>query len=180
MFDTLLLVIDKAGLKDVINQQGITFYAPTDFAINNYLTAKSLLAQKVNPLTQYNIDSLIKYDLNTFKDSLNAYIIPKTITYSLLTQTGTVFNTAKSGSQAVISYENTYDTNLGYTSAVSTAPRLEYYTFIKGQLPSVIDAPNIPDTIGVRGTLPNYRLNNRYRAIKCIIKFTCFIFSPIN
>ena len=150
MFDTLLMVIDKAGLKDVINQKGITFYAPTDFSINNYLQAKTLEAQKVDPFAKYSIDTLIKYDLNTFKDSLNTYIIPQKVVYSSLTQNGVVFNTAKSGSQAVISYEKTYDPNLGYTSAVSTAPSVEYYTFIKGHLPPVIEASQIPDTVGVR------------------------------
>lgn len=149
-FDTLLLIIDKAGLKSVINQTGITFYAPTDFSINHYLQAKTLLAQKANPFAQYSIDTLIKYDMATFKDSLNAYIIPKVITYTSLTSNGVIFNTARSGSQAVISYEKTYDTNLGYTSAVSTAPSIEYYTFIKGQLPAVVVAASIPDSIGVR------------------------------
>jgi hypothetical protein len=150
MFDTLLMVIDKAGLKDVINAKGITFYAPTDFSINNYLQLKTIAAQKIDPSVKYSIDTLIKYDLNTFKDSLNAYIIPQAVVYKSLTQNGVVFNTAKTGSQAVISYEKTYDPNLGYTSAVSTAPSLEYYTFIKGQLPPVIQASQIPDTVGVR------------------------------
>lgn len=150
MFDTLLMLVDKTGLKDVINQQGITFYAPTDFAIDNYLQKKTLEAQKIDPFAKYTIDTLIKYDLNTFKDSLNTYIIPKKVTYSSLTQSGVVFNTAKGGSEAVISFEPTYDSNLGYTSAVSTAPKLEYYTFIKGHLPSVVVASAIPDTVGVR------------------------------
>jgi len=150
MFDTLLMLVDKAGVKDVINQQGITFYAPTDFAINNYLQKKSLEAQRINPFARYTIDTLIKYDLAKFKDSLNTYIIPQKVTYGSLTQSGVVFNTAKQGSQAVISFETTYDPNLGYTSAVSTAPKVEYYTFIKGKLPSVVEASSIPDTIGVR------------------------------
>jgi len=150
MFDTLLMLVDKAGVKDVINQQGITFYAPTDFAINNYLQKKSLEAQKVNPFAKYTVDTLIKYDLAKFKDSLNTYIIPQKVTYSSLTQSGVVFNTAKQGSKAVISFETTYDPNLGYTSAVSTAPKVEYYTFIKGKLPTVVVASSIPDTVGVR------------------------------
>ena len=107
-------------------------------------------AQKVTPFAKYTIDTLIKYDLAKFKDSLNAYIIPQKITYGSLTQSGVVFNTAKSGSQAVVSFEPTYDSNLGYTSAISTAPKLEYYTFIKGTLPSVVVASTIPDTVGVR------------------------------
>lgn len=150
MFDTLLLVIDKAGLKNVINQTGITFYAPTNYSIKNYLQKKTLEAQKVNPFAKYSIDTLIKYDLNKFKDSINTYIVPQTVTYSALTENGVVFNTAKSGTKAVISFEKTYDSNLGYTSAVSTAPRIEYYTLIKGTLPATIVAKDIPSTVGVR------------------------------
>jgi hypothetical protein len=150
LFDTLLMVVDKAGLKDAINKPGITFYAPTDFSIKNYLQKKTLEAQKIDPFAQYNIDTLMKYDLAKFKDSLNAYIIPATVKYSSLTQNGVVFSTAKTGSKAVISYEETFDPNLGYTSAVSTAPRIEYYIFIKGQLPAVVVASDIPDTVGVR------------------------------
>lgn len=150
LFDTLLMLVDKAGLKDAINHQGITFYAPTDFAINNYLAKKTAEVQRVNPFAKYSVDTLIKYDLDKFRDSLNVYIIPQKVIYSSLTQNGIVFNTEKSGSQAVISFEPTYDPNLGYTSAVSTPPKIEYYTFIKGKLPVVVVASSIPDTIGVR------------------------------
>src|ERR1700743_1590536 len=70
MFDTLLMLVDKAGLKDVINQKGITFYAPTDYAIDNYLLKRTLEVQNSDPFKKYTIDTLIKYDLNGFKDSL--------------------------------------------------------------------------------------------------------------
>jgi hypothetical protein len=150
-FDTLLMIIDKAGLKDVINQKGITFYAPTDFSIDNYLRERSQEVQNFDPNKNYTIDSLIKYDLAHFKDSLNAYIIPKTVTYSSLTNNGVLFNTAMNSSNAVISYETTTDGTLGGTTVVSTLPRLEYYTFIKGApLPSPLVASAIPDSVGVR------------------------------
>src|ERR1700759_321909 len=90
MFDTLLMLVDKAGLKDVINQKGITFYAPTDFSINKYLQKKTLEAQVIDPFAKYTIDTLIKYDLATFADSIKTYIIPKTITYASLTFNGVI------------------------------------------------------------------------------------------
>jgi len=159
MFDTLLMLVDKAGLKDVINQKGITFYAPTDFSINNYLNARRLEVYNVDPKKTYTVDSLIKYDLQSFKDSINAYIIPKTVTYSSLSQNGVVFNTALSNKQAVISFEPTIDETLGYTSAVSTPPKLEFYTYIKsGPLPSPLIASEIPDTVGVRVLCQTSRL----------------------
>ena len=150
MFDTLLMLVDKAGLKDVINQKGITFYAPTDYAIDNYLLKRTLEVQNSDPFKKYTIDTLIKYDLNGFKDSLNRYIVPSTVTYSSLTENGVLFKTAF-GNHAVISYETTTDPNLGYSGAVSTLPRIEYYTFIIGApLPSPLIASQIADTVGVR------------------------------
>lgn len=151
MFDTLLLLVDKAGIKDVINQKGITFYAPTDFSINNYLLARAAEIHNHDAKKTYTIDTLIKYDLQSFKDSINAYIIPKTITYNSLSQTGAVFNTAFANKQAVISFETTIDPNLGYTTVVSTPPKLEFYTYIiGGPLPSPLIASDIPDDVGIR------------------------------
>jgi hypothetical protein len=150
MFDTLLMLVDKAGLKDVINQKGITFYAPNDYSIDTYLAERTLEVQNVDPSKKYTIDTLIKYDLATFKDSLNAYIVPSTVTYSSLTENGDLFKTVL-GNQTVISYETTTDPTLGYSGAVSTLPRIEYYTFIKGgPLPSPLVASQIADTVGVR------------------------------
>ncbi len=79
------------------------------------------------------------------------YIIPKTITYNSLSQNGVVFNTAFANKQAVVSFETTTDVTLGYTSAVSTPPRLEFYTYIKsGPLPSPLIASDISPSVGVR------------------------------
>src|SRR5690349_21313939 len=44
LYDTLVRLIDTAGLKDKINSQGVTLFAPTDYAVFNYL---NLRTQKV-------------------------------------------------------------------------------------------------------------------------------------
>lgn len=150
MFDTLLMLVDKAGVKDLINQKGVTFYAPSDYSIDNYLDAKTLEIQKKFPGQQYSIDSLIKYDLPKFADSIKTYIIPQTVTYKNLTQNGVVYNTSKSGAKAVISFEVTYDPSLGYNSALSTPPHVEYYNFVKGKLPQTVVASKLSDTVAVR------------------------------
>jgi hypothetical protein len=151
MFDTLLMLVDKAGLKDVINQKGITFYAPTDYSIDNYLEKRTLEVQNSDPFKKYTIDTLIKYDLSGFKDSLDRYIVPSTVTYSSLTENGVLFKTAFGNNQAVISYETTTDPTLGYSGAISTLPKIEYYTFIIGApLPSPLVASKIADSVGVR------------------------------
>lgn len=151
IFDTLLLLIDKAGMKDAINKKGITFFAFTDNSINNYLKVKTAEAQRVDPFTQYNIDSLIKYNLDVFKDSLYVYIIPSAVDYGQLTENGTLFETDKSGSWAAVSFEKITDPNYGYSTYVSTPPKLEWYTFIKDKndLPTPFTASELEDSVGV-------------------------------
>ena len=150
MFDTLLMLVDKAGLKDEINQKGITFYAPTDFSINRYLAKKTAEVQNVDIFAKYTIDTLIKYDLATFADSIKTYIIPKTITYTSLTSNGVVLNTAKSGASVVVSYEQTTDTNLGYNSVVNTIPQVEYYSLVIGTLPSPVKSVDLDPSVAIR------------------------------
>jgi hypothetical protein len=150
MFDTLLMLVDKAGLKDLINQKDITFYAPTDFSINKYLAKRTKAVQNKNPFAQYSIDTLIKYDLAGFADSIKMYIIPKTITYSSLTSNGVVLNTAQSGARVIVSYEQTTDPNLGYNPVVNNIPLIEYYSLIIGPLPSTVVAVDLDPLVAVR------------------------------
>lgn len=150
MFDTLLMLVDKAGLKDKINQKGITFYAPTDFSINKYLAKRTKAAQIKNIFAVYTIDTLMKYDLAGFADSIGMYIIPKTITSGSLTSNGVILNTAMSGVQAVVSYEQTTDPNLGYNPAVNTIPQVEYYSLVIGTLPSTVVSADLDPSVAIR------------------------------
>ncbi|MBO9732020.1 MAG: fasciclin domain-containing protein [Chitinophaga sp.] len=72
LFDTLILLIDKAGLKETINSN-VTFVAPTDYAI------KALLAIRTTKLQKETNDENVKYTLDSLKapelrDSLLAYV----------------------------------------------------------------------------------------------------------
>ena len=155
LFDTLILLIDKAGLKDKINQQGVTFFAPTDYAITNYLNKRVKEEQNVDPFRKWTIDSMIKYELSKFTDSINAYIIGENLDYDKLTQDGKVYTTNKNGTQAVVSYEE-LDPNspdyvmLGGNSNVSANPKLVYYTFLYGPLTPPVIANEITPTQGDR------------------------------
>lgn len=128
LFDTLLLLVDAAGLKDSINQTGITFFAPTDYSIDLYFEERTLAAQKIDPNGEYSLDTMLKYDLGRLKDSLKMYIIHQSLTFSMLTQDGTEYPTGLPGDSAVVSYETTEDPNLGYSSLVSNVPQLLYFT----------------------------------------------------
>ena len=72
LFDTLILLIDKAGLKETVNSD-ITFIAPTDYSIKTFLAMRTVQLQKANndENVKYTIDSLKAPEL---RDSLMAYM----------------------------------------------------------------------------------------------------------
>src|SRR5882762_2161700 len=73
MFDTTLLIIDKAGMKDIINGPG-TFFVPNDYSITSYLSAKQNEARKIDERKNFNLDTLFKYySAQMLKDSMGIY-----------------------------------------------------------------------------------------------------------
>ena len=149
LFDTLLLLVDAAGLKDSINQSGVTFFAPTDYSIDAYLQARTLAVQAIDPTKVYSLDSMLKYDVARIKDSLMMYIVPQTLPYSVLTANGAVYPTELPGDSVVVSYETTQNANLGYSSLVSTVPQIEYFTQLWYPAPQPLVASDISTSIGV-------------------------------
>lgn len=70
IFDTLVIVLDHYGLKDKVNTAN-TFFAPTDYSIARYMTARLAEKQAVNAAAVYTLDSLYK-DIRA--DSLQQYL----------------------------------------------------------------------------------------------------------
>jgi len=72
LFDTLVLMIDRAGLKDELNQAG-TFFAVTDYTINRFvqLRADSVRLYHNDENYPYNIDSL---NIPSLRDTLRSYM----------------------------------------------------------------------------------------------------------
>ncbi|MEH6304004.1 fasciclin domain-containing protein [Olivibacter sp. CPCC 100613] len=150
LFDTLLMVIDAAGLKEKINQTDITFFAPTDYSINSYLSLRALEEQEIDPFRKWTIDSLLKYEIEKVRDSIDIYIVPNRIAYADLSQNGILFQTAKAGARAVISYESTDDPALGYNENSSVLPQVMYYTFLYKPITPPIIASEISGSDGAR------------------------------
>lgn len=130
LFDTLLLLIDKTGLKDEVNANNTTFFAPTNYCIYNYVknvVQTRLQLQTGNENLVFNFDQL---DFPSLKDSLRAYIFPGNIIRDSLNKYGTMY-TAKDGEQRLITLEedpsNTY-VNAGFTER----PKYIYITKIFG------------------------------------------------
>lgn len=149
LFDTLLLLIDKAGLKDQINQPGITFFAPTDYSIDNYLLKKIY----TQGFSRYTLDSMYKYDMASFKDSLGLYIVKDTMSFGGLTATGKSFPTAWGNVQAVISNEPVLSSALGYYNAISNPPTIIYNTTLG--IHTRCQTFGVQTTTGVLGVLGN-------------------------
>jgi hypothetical protein len=149
MFDTVMQLVDKAGLKDLINQPGATFFAPTNHSVYAYLNARTIEMQKIDPNAKYTLDTLYKYDLDRVRDSLKMYIVNAALTYDKMTNNGTKYVSDLSGDTVVVSYENTTDGSLGYNSVVSSVPQVVYFTQLWYPLWEPFQAGNIPNNIGV-------------------------------
>lgn len=88
MFDTLVVLIDKAGLKDKVNG-AVTFMAPTDYSILNYLNEVTADLRVTDPLAKYNLDDI---PLDTLK-KLGSYIIEDKLIRNKLSKEGKEYPT---------------------------------------------------------------------------------------
>jgi hypothetical protein len=69
VFDTLVMLINKAGMKDEINGNNITFFPPTNIGINNFLSIRTAWLQR-----KYN-NEFLKYTMDSIPaDSLKYYL----------------------------------------------------------------------------------------------------------
>lgn len=155
LYDTLVRLIDTAGLKDKINTQGMTLFAPSDYSVLSYLGARTLYVQAtINANAKFGLDSLFYYLRNNIKgtkDSLLMYLINKPLQYNNLTDVGAIYPTELAGDTAIVSYEYTRDNTLGYNTVVSGVPQIVYFTQLwkHYNLSATNPAGKVPNTIGV-------------------------------
>ncbi|MGA6119979.1 hypothetical protein [Sphingobacterium anhuiense] len=149
VFDTVLMLIDKAGVKDKINAQGITFFAPTDYDVNNYVITRTLQIQKVDPKKMWTVDSIIKYELPRFADSIDIYIAKESLLNSVLTANGKKYKNAKGG-EFFASYEETRDPELGYNPNSTQIPKIVMFTYLFKPVPDDIIVTTIAPPLGIR------------------------------
>lgn len=120
LFDTLVLLIDRTGLKEEVNSAG-TFFAPSDYAIYHYVQARGdyerLLRNDEN--LKYTFDSL---DYTSLKDSLRAYMFKEKIELATQNQTGHIV-TATDGEKRVVNVQP----DLTYVNDIFTQAPLILY-----------------------------------------------------
>jgi len=156
LYDTLVQLIDAAGVADKINAANTTFFAPNDYSIFSYLNKRTLFVQNtIGADKRFGLDSLKYYltnNINGTKDSLLMYLINTPLNYDVLTNTGAYFNSGLPGNRVIVSYEYTRDPNLGYNPLVSTVPRVVYYTFLwePYDLNDSNPASDVPNDVGIR------------------------------
>lgn len=131
VFDTLVQMIDAAGLKDAINAQGTSFFPPIDWTIYNYLSTRTVIVQNtINQNSKWGLDSMLYYlanNKNGTRDSLKMYLIAQPLTYDKLTESGTRYPTGLANDFAIVSYP-TVTSGLGYNSNFSSPIRVVYFT----------------------------------------------------
>ena len=119
LFDTLVMAIDIAGLKDKVNEAG-TFYAPTNFSINEYIRDELELRKRLDADAVYTFDSIPVTEF----DSIQMYLFAETITRDSLTQEGRIYT-----SLAGIDFKLSKEPQDAYQSDLVIKP--EYLFFIK-------------------------------------------------
>jgi hypothetical protein len=149
LFDTLLLLIDRTGLKDEVNSAG-TFFAFTDYSITNYIKAKQadLRVKRNDENLVYTFDSL---DFVMLKDSVRAYLFKDKITRDNTTESGRLFKTNE-GELRLINLVPIPDYTDG--TVFSQMPK---YLFYSKMIP--FDGNPVPtDSTGIPGLKPGQLL----------------------
>jgi hypothetical protein len=92
LFDSLVRIIDRAGMKDAINGD-ITFFATTNYGSRDFVTARKVRNGVItgDENMPYTIDSL---PVSEMKDSLKMYIYPGKINRGQMTTEGKLYDCA--------------------------------------------------------------------------------------
>ena len=92
LFDSLVRIIDHAGMKDAINGD-ITFFATTNYGAKDFVTARKVRNGVItgDENRPYTIDSL---PVSEMKDSIKMYIYAGKINRAQMTVEGTLYNSA--------------------------------------------------------------------------------------
>lgn len=142
LFDTLVLLIDKTGLKEEVNTSG-TFFAFSDYSITNYIKVKEadLRVKRNDENLVYTFDSL---DFSGLKDSLRAYLFKDAISRDNTTESGRLFK-ANDGELRLIRLVPSSD----YTDGTVFSQRPKYIYFNKmipyNGYPVPTDSTGIPN-----------------------------------
>jgi len=141
-FSSLVHLIDRAGVKDLVNGN-ITFFAVTNYGVDEWVTARRIrkVIQTNDENIVYTIDSI---PVNTFRDSLLTYMYDGKITRDNLSLSGKIYDN-KLGAEPNVSYliKLRRVTNQ-YTSYLDHVDYINYTKVIAQRDDQVLDPTTIP------------------------------------
>lgn len=147
LFDTLIMIIDKGEMVDLINTQK-TFFAPTDYSINAYITLRQSLIRKVDERKNYTLDSLFKeFTPKMLRDSMSVYLFPEEIKRENLDATGKSFSSALSGYSLLVTLEEHTNDDYNAGGLIPERPKFMYYNRVIGDR-DILSAGQIKDPTG--------------------------------
>ncbi len=88
--DTLAYLIERAGLKDIVNTPGLTLFACTDYSVRIYLRMVNNYRRSADPdAPEFTVDDIPQSSL----DSLRIYMILQKVERGNLRKEGTIYKT---------------------------------------------------------------------------------------
>lgn len=142
LFDTLLLLIDKTGMQEEVNAAGTTFFAPTDYAIQNYVKKVVQARKRLEANDENLVFEFGELDFDQLKDSVRAYLFGEKIERTGLNETGKFF-TAKDTEQRHISLRKD-PTGEYQTGGLTIVPEYIYFSKVIGTVDPV-DNSDVPE-----------------------------------
>lgn len=121
--DTLAILIEKAGLKEDVNEE-TTLFAPNNLSIKKYVNDRLAELRAIDPEAEFTINDISS---DTLKKYMGGYIFSEKITREDMAKEGDIY-TAINGEERRISLEPVQD----YSDQLSQPPKYVYYTYKKG------------------------------------------------
>lgn len=141
-FDSLVKVIDRAGLKDVVNSD-VTFFVTTNYGIADYVKAKK--NEKAIGMPSENFDFGIKdIPSKELSDSLKTYLFAGKINRDQITVSGKLYNSLL-GPTPNIRYMIKMRRSFDYTNYLNYVDYVNYVKVIGSLDSEELDPNNIPD-----------------------------------
>ena len=141
-FDSLVKVIDRAGLKDAVNGD-VTFFVTTNYGIVDYVRAKK--NEKAQQVGNENIDFGIKdIPAAELSDSLKTYLFAGKINRDQITVSGKLYNSLL-GPTTNIQYMIKMRRSFEYATYLNYVDYVNYVKVIGTVDDDELDPDNIPD-----------------------------------